>query len=113
MRFTVPGRVPRARRAVVGVVRPGYRATVPVVAAPPAEIDWAALSMRSREIILHVAMRQSAGYSLDEVACALNLSQPELRHLEPPPKRRFTKSWVQARLRDVRQEIEASSAASG
>ena len=67
--------------------------------------------MRSREIIKHVAVRQSAGYSLDEVVSALNLSQPELEHLEPPPKARYTKAWVQSRLRDVRREIEETGAA--
>jgi hypothetical protein len=64
------------------------------------------LSLRSREIVLHIGMRQAAGFSFDDVAIALNRKPPELRHLQPPPSGKFTKLWVQARLRVVRREIE-------
>ena len=68
---------------------------MPPLTAPPAEINWAALSPRSLEIIKQVALRQSAGFTLDEVVVAMNREQPELRHVEPPPRGTYTKAWVQ------------------
>ena len=84
---------------------------MPVVAAPPAEIDWDALSLRSREIVLHFVVPLSAGYECVEVAERLNRNRPEFRHLELPPKS-ISKLWVQARCRELRREIEESGAAS-
>jgi hypothetical protein len=66
-----------------------------------------ALSMPSRAIILNVVFHLEAGYSFDEIAVILDRERPELRHVELP--QRVTKSWVQARLRDVRREIAAAS----
>jgi len=82
--------------------------TLPPVAAP-AEIDWSALSFRSREIISQVALRLTAGYSLDEIAEQLSDARPSLRYVELP-KGDVTKSWCSARLRELQHEIEEMSA---
>jgi hypothetical protein len=87
------------------------RSTLPGVAAPPTGIDWDALSLRSREIVLHIVVPLSAGYEYVEVAERLTRNRPELRHLELPPKS-VSKLWVQARCRELRREIEERHAAS-
>jgi len=79
--------------------------------APPRKIDWSALSLRSREIVLQCSLREAAGLSIGEVADVLNREHPEFRHLEPPPRGVYTKGWIQARLREVRREIEAGGLA--
>ena len=79
------------------------------MAPPPCEIDWNALSPRSREIVLHCSIREAAGYSLDEVAVALDRERPELRHLELPEK--VNEELGAGRLRDLRREIEERHAA--
>jgi len=65
--------------------------------------------LRSREVVLHVSLREAAGLSLGEVTDVLNVERPEFRHLELPAK--VTKAWVQARLREVRREILESGLA--
>lgn len=83
---------------------------LPAVTAPPAKVDWMGLAS-SREIVLHCGLRIAAGYDFAEVAVALNLKRPDVRHLELPET--ISKSWVQARMRDVRREILETNAASG
>ena len=68
-------------------------------------VEWSRLTPRSREIISQVGLRLTAGFSYDEIAEALDTQRPELRHLPLPPK--VTKSWVSARFREVRREIQA------
>ena len=83
------------------------------MAAPPSEIDWSVLSLRSREIILHVTTRLAAGYEYSEVAERLDRERPDVRHLElPPPTKRITKAWFQDRCRELRKEIEERRATS-
>jgi len=83
------------------------------VTAPPAEIGWRVLSLRSREIVLHIVMPLAAGYEYDEVAARLDRERPEFRHPEPPaPGKSITRSWVQRRARELRREIEERGAAS-
>ena len=85
---------------------------LPPVAPLPRKVDWSALSLRSREAVLHITEREAAGFSLDEIAPTLDRERPELHHLQLPPK--VTKAWLAARMRDVRREIEATTgAASG
>ena len=77
--------------------------------ALPSEVDWSLLSLRSREIVLHISLRQASGLSLDEVVAALNDSRPEIRHVDLRPL--VTKGWVQTKLRDVRRGISEVRAA--
>ena len=70
-------------------------------------MDWSALTLRSREIVLHVGFPLTAGYSYEEIAQYLTDKRPEFRHLELPQK--VTKGWVQARFREVRREIEGQA----
>ena len=79
---------------------------------PEADAVRRGSTARSREVVLHVGLREAGGYSLDEVVVILNREQPELRHLPPPPRGLFTKSWIQARMREVRRELEGTGAAS-
>jgi hypothetical protein len=81
------------------------------VAPPPSTIDWDALSLRGREICLHVIVPLSAGFEYAEVAERLDRNRPEVRHLELPTKA-ITKAWVQGRARELRREIEELGAAS-
>jgi hypothetical protein len=86
---------------------------LPVVTAPPREVDWSALSLASREVVRHVTLRESAGFTYDEIALQLQRDQPELRHLPlPSPSKGYTKAWVSARARELRREIEQRDAAS-
>jgi hypothetical protein len=63
------------------------------LAAPPSEVDWSALSPRSREILVQIGLRLSAGWRLEEVAAELDRTRPQLPHL-PLPEHGVSKLWV-------------------
>lgn len=83
--------------------RPRPGAALRLVAIPR-EINWTALSPGSRETVRFIAVRMSAGYSLDDIATVLRHSPPDFRFLVAPPGG-VSKHWVSAPLRDLRTEI--------
>ena len=66
--------------------------------------DWSKLSPRGRAILGQVAIRLTAGYSYPEIAELLDTQRPVLQDL-PLPKGKVTTGWVQARMRELRQEL--------
>jgi hypothetical protein len=59
------------------------------VAAPPTGIDWDALSLRSREIVLHIVMPLAGSVEYSEVAERLNRNRPEFIPLLRRPNLTF------------------------
>jgi hypothetical protein len=71
-------------------------------------VNWSALTPASREIAALVAMRISAGMSIDEIVPIPN-REPERFRFNTLPKGLVTKSWVLGRMRALRQEIEETN----
>ena len=42
-------------------------------------IEWGKLSLRSREIVLHIVIPLAAGFEYDEIAARLDPERPEVR----------------------------------
>lgn len=71
-------------------------------------VEWSRLSKRGIEIAKQVGLRVSAGYSYDEIAEAIDADRESVRYLELP-QGQITKTWVAARFRELRKEIEETS----
>jgi hypothetical protein len=66
---------------------------------------------RELEIVSHISMREAVGYSLGEIADLCEHERESFRHVSIPADRPIGKAWVSARLRDLRQDIRESGAA--
>lgn len=62
------------------------------------------------EVATQIVMRVTAGYSYDEIAELLDDHRDNIRYLELP-KGPVTKTWIAARIRELRKEIEETSGA--
>ena len=74
----------------------------------PQTVDWNALTPASREIAARIALRISAGLTVDEIVPLLNAETEKFR-FNKLPKGRATKSWVLGRMRELRREIAETS----
>jgi hypothetical protein len=72
-------------------------------------VNWAALSPQARETATVVGMRFVAGLTAAEVAALIEADPAQIRFNELPRSRRVSTSWVLARVRDLRREIDATS----
>ncbi len=81
---------------------------LPILArAPlPGQINYERLTPAAAEVLGQIALRLTAGWSLEEVALELDRERPQLSHLELPP--RVTKGWCSQRMRLLREELLAS-----
>lgn len=76
-------------------------------------MSWSALSAESRETAALIGYRLSAGLTVDEVADELERERDQIkRNPLPLHGRPVTKSWVTARLRELRREILRTSSES-
>jgi len=55
-----------------------------------------------------IALRLSAGFSIDETVAALADEPEKFRH-NVVPNRGISKAWVLSRMRDLRREIQETS----
>jgi hypothetical protein len=76
----------------------------------PQTIDWSLLTPASRETATLIAMRLTAGLTLDEIAVELERDRSRIKRNRLPQNGVITKSWVSARLRDLKRSIEESRA---
>jgi hypothetical protein len=104
-----PRRSPPKVRSESSVIATGL--PLPVMAAPPSEIDWSALSPAARETVVHVSMREAAGFNYREIAEMLQEARPAFKHLTVAAGKGLTASWVASRARELRHEIERVGAA--
>jgi hypothetical protein len=87
-----PHRAPQAGRRCLS----RRRATVSSVPAPRS-VEWNALSLASREVVLHITLRESAGYTYDEIAFALQAAQPAICRCRPRGSRSAGHGWRRGR----------------
>ena len=79
-------------------------------APEPARSGAKSAHPESREVLGQIALRITAGWTSQEIAAEFNERPPSFRHV-PLPKNRATgvsSSWVNARLRTLRDEMVAS-----
>lgn len=80
------------------------------VPTPPDHISWSSLTASSRETAVIIGLRMTAGMSTEEIADELERDRAQVkRNVLPAYDRPITKSWVSARMRDLRRDIERTS----
>ena len=67
---------------------------------PPSEIDWAHLPPKSREILRHIAIPISLGFSASEVASSITASATTMPHL-----RAYTSTMTPSRVNRLMCEL--------
>ena len=76
----------------------------------PGTIRYERLSPASREVLGQIGLRLSAGWTSEEIASEFRKRPPPFRHT-PLPKNSatgFTASWINARMRTLRDEMVES-----
>ena len=75
----------------------------------PDSVDWSRLSPAARETATVVCMRFVAGMTAIEVAAIIQAEPTQVRFNKLPSSGRVSTSWVLARVRELKHEIEATS----
>ena len=75
----------------------------------PHSIEWSKLSPKARETAALVGLRLTAGLNLDEIAPILNAERDRIRFNALPKSGSISKTWITARMRELRREIEATA----